>query len=133
VRFVAQLHRDREIKAGRTAADACDFHRSITLAGTKDVSRRLVECVRRAALASALSPIALKWIQLHSAAHPKTAYFKAVNVHPLILYSDERSPSPDSRRQVGRCLRHAFAVGDAGSFTSLLQAIGNDTGKTTRT
>jgi hypothetical protein len=39
----------------------------------------------------------------------------------------KRRPSPDTRKQIALCLRHAFPVGDAGSFTSLLQAIGDDT------
>ena len=45
---------------------------------------------------------------------------------------DRRPASADSRRQIGECLRNAFAVGDLGSFTSLLQAIGEDAAQAVR-
>ena len=43
----------------------------------------------------------------------------------------KRPAAAESRRRIGLCLRQAFPVGDEGSFTSLLQAIGEDTGKAT--
>lgn len=54
---------------------------------------------------------------------------RAMYVQPLIQCRDEHSALPDNRWQIGQCLRHAFAVGDGGSFTTLLQAIGNDTAR----
>ncbi|MDQ3470843.1 MAG: hypothetical protein M3428_00420, partial [Pseudomonadota bacterium] len=76
----------------------------------------------------AMSALARKRTRLRGTIGHKTGCFKAMYVQPPIRHSDERSPSPDSRRHIGQCLRHAFAVGDAGSFTSLLDAIGDDTG-----
>jgi hypothetical protein len=42
---------------------------------------------------------------------------------------DERSISPEYRRHVGRCLRHAFPVAGCGSFTGLVRAIGDDSAR----
>lgn len=52
-----------------------------------------------------------------------------MDVQPHPPHSDDRSAFPDTRRQAGQCLHLAFAVGSSGSFTSLLGAIGDDTGK----
>lgn len=38
-----------------------------------------------------------------------------------------QTPQSDRRKELGLCLRAAFPVGDAGSFTSLLQALGEST------
>lgn len=51
-----------------------------------------------------------------------------MDVQPHLPYSDDRSAFPDTRRQAGQCLPLAFAVGSTGTFTSLLEAIGDDTG-----
>lgn len=44
----------------------------------------------------------------------------------------QRRPPPDGRKQIGLCLREAFPVGDAGSFTSLIEAIGDNGGRARR-
>lgn len=44
----------------------------------------------------------------------------------------QRRPPPDGRKQLGLCLREAFPVGDSGSFTSLIEAIGDSGGKARR-
>lgn len=49
-------------------------------------------------------------------------------IHHLV----QSKPPPDGRKQLGLCLREAFPVGEAGSFTSLIGAIGDDRGRARR-